>query len=793
MSEHRSEVRATGDESASDGASRRPAPAGNVNLGIRRPTGVRALAEKDWFRRLVSCLGIGVVLKLVTGTTGVQTDYLYAIKKDFSSPSLLIWLAVGVIIWAGFTFAPLIQGSLHKPGANLCVLAVLPLIISAVLQPWYTPDGYKFFDLAPHARDTAGLAPLAVAYFGWLVYVLVAGSAILTGLAFTGRRPFQIAAVLVDVVAIAMTWSSQKAVVDFGPAADHSNGWWLLCIAFALVAAGVLVNALSHSEIADPGGTVDRVLSWRPGVLPIVLGVLACAYGLLHESWLYPKGSRLTFADLHDATAGSGLSSLATAYFGWLGYLLTVVCALLGVLGMLRRDRILGLGTAVLGAVGLVITLISLHAVTSLAAENPKNGLTGPWQQLDHGGWLTCGGFFLFAGGGLVVYRQARRTGSAASRAAGSATSAPAPAQDGSTSRQAGWFKAPGSSASVLALVAGLALFLPQILSVFWQGVAVDQIGTFVLLAVGLNVVVGWAGLLDLGFVAFYAIGAYIAAYFAGALPAKPPFHAAPIMVIPIAVGVCLLAGLILGAPTLRLRGDYLAIVTLGFGEIVRIIANNSDGVTNGSRGPTPGVIKPFAIHIGPLHIQWASSGLLQASIQYWYLLLAIIALVVLAFRRMEYSRIGRTWAAIREDEVAAQATGINTVKFKLMAFAIGASTSGLAGVIYASKIGSFTPDNFTLQISILIVAYVVFGGMGSLPGAMAGAAVLTWLPQFLKDYVPNEDRFIYIGGVLVIMMIFRPAGLIPARRRALELSGLHPEESETRAVPVGEGLGGLV
>ncbi len=746
--------------------------------GIQRPTGVRALVEKDWFRRLVSCLGIGIVFNMVTGTTGLQTDYLYAVKHDFSSPSLLIWLGIGLLIWVGFTFAPYIQGSLHKPGANLCVIAVLPLIISAVLQPWYTPDGYKFFDLAPKARDTAGLAPIAVAYFGWLVYVLIIASAVLTGLAFSRRRVFQVAAVLVDVVAIVLTWSSQKAVVDFGPAADHSNGWWLLCIAFALVAAGVIVNALSRSETADPAGTVDRVLSWRPGVLPIVLGVLATVYGLVHESWLYPKGARLTFADIHDATAGSGLSPVATAYFGWLGYTLTGLCAIVGLLGMLRRDRILGLATGVLGALGLIISLISLHAVTALAAQDPKNGLTGPWQQLDHGGWLTCGGFFLFAGGGLVVFRQSTRTprSKAARRILPS---------------QPGWFKAPGSSASVLALVGGLALFLPQILSVFWQGVAVDQIGTFVLLAVGLNVVVGWAGLLDLGFVAFYAIGAYIAAFFAGALPAKPPFHLTPILVIPVAVLVCLMAGLLLGAPTLRLRGDYLAIVTLGFGEIVRIIANNADGVTNGSRGPTPGVIKPFSIHLGPLHLDWATSGLTQASIQYWYLLLTVVVLVVLAFRRMEYSRIGRTWAAIREDEVAAQATGINTVKFKLMAFAIGASTSGLAGVIYASKIGSFTPENFTLQISILIVAYVVFGGMGSLPGAMAGAAVLTWLPQFLKDYVPNEDRFIYIGAVLVIMMIFRPAGLIPARRRATELSGLHPEESETRAVPVGEGLGG--
>jgi ABC-type branched-subunit amino acid transport system permease subunit len=145
----------------------------------------------------------------------------------------------------------------------------------------------------------------------------------------------------------------------------------------------------------------------------------------------------------------------------------------------------------------------------------------------------------------------------------------------------------------------------------------------------------------------------------------------------------------------------------------------------------------------------------------------------------------------VREDEVAAQASGVNTTRVKLMAFAIGASTSGLAGVFFASQVGYFNPDNFILSYSILIVAYVVFGGMGSLPGAMAGAAVLTWLPEFLRDQVPAEDRQLWIGAVLVVMMIFRPQGLIPARRRAAELKGLDTSpRTETRAVAADEGLG---
>ena len=236
----------------------------------------------------------------------------------------------------------------------------------------------------------------------------------------------------------------------------------------------------------------------------------------------------------------------------------------------------------------------------------------------------------------------------------------------------------------------------------------------------------------------------------------------------------------------MRLRGDYLAIVTLGFGEIIRITAvNNPGNITNSTRGPSPAVPHP-SIHLGPLH---------------WHLGPEQPAVLVPAarahrdrvvlFYRLEGSRLGRAWAAIREDEVAAQANGVNTTRVKLLAFAIGASTSGVAGVFFASQVGYFNPDNFVLNNSILVVAYVVFGGMGSLPGAIAGAAVLTWLPEFLQDQVPPADRQMWIGAVVLAMMIFRPAGLIPAEqaqgradRLRRQLDGPRP-----RAVPAGEGL----
>jgi ABC-type branched-subunit amino acid transport system permease subunit len=257
-----------------------------------------------------------------------------------------------------------------------------------------------------------------------------------------------------------------------------------------------------------------------------------------------------------------------------------------------------------------------------------------------------------------------------------------------------------------------------------------------------------------------------------------------PLATIPFAILACLIAGVLLGAPTLRLRGDYLAIVTLGFGEIIQLAALNNPGNLTGGTTEAPHIPHPD-INLFGLHITWG-----QDYLPYWYLLLTMLVIVIVLFFRLEGSRLGRAWAAIREDEVAAQASGVNTTKAKLLAFAIGASTSALAGAFYASQVGYFDPTLFTLQASILIVAYVVFGGMGSIAGAMAGAATLTWLPEFLRDQVPQPDRPMWVGALVLAMMIFRPAGLLPARRRKAELGGLDESSSaEVRAVPLAEGL----
>jgi branched-chain amino acid transport system permease protein len=305
------------------------------------------------------------------------------------------------------------------------------------------------------------------------------------------------------------------------------------------------------------------------------------------------------------------------------------------------------------------------------------------------------------------------------------------------------------------------------------QSNLVTQIAIYVLLALGLNVVVGFAGLLDLGYVAFYAIGAYTAAYFTGALPIHPPFVLNPFFVIPFAIVAAMLAGVLLGTPTLRLRGDYLAIVTLGFGEVVFITANNLTGITGGPSG-TPNLVPSFSLHIVTKVLKASQEWSATSYMPYYYLILAFAVLFMIAFTFLEHSKVGRSWTAIREDEVAADSLGVNALKYKVMAFAIGASTAGFAGVFLASQIGSLYPADFQVQLSITVLVIVIFGGMGSLPGAVVGAIVIQGLPAYLQQhqiasYNP-EDFYMYLGALLIVMMIFRPQGIIASRRRRREI-----------------------
>jgi branched-chain amino acid transport system permease protein len=275
----------------------------------------------------------------------------------------------------------------------------------------------------------------------------------------------------------------------------------------------------------------------------------------------------------------------------------------------------------------------------------------------------------------------------------------------------------------------------------------------YVIVALGLNVVVGMAGLLDLGYVGFYAVGAYVV----GVLTSQHgnwPW----LLAMPAAIVISMVSGVLLGAPTLRLRGDYLAIVTLGFGEIIRLLAQRFDWL-----GATPGISKippPPNIHIGFIHVKF---GVLESKSFYW-LGLTIAIIVYFFLRRLETSRVGRAWTAIREDEDAAELMGVPTFKFKLWAFAIGAAVGGLAGTLYATKAKFVQPDNFQLKLSILFLAAVVLGGPGNMPGVIIGAVAVSYLPERFRFL--NTSRYFYFGLALVIMMIFRPQGLWPRRQR---------------------------
>ena len=286
-----------------------------------------------------------------------------------------------------------------------------------------------------------------------------------------------------------------------------------------------------------------------------------------------------------------------------------------------------------------------------------------------------------------------------------------------------------------------------------WPTILFYPISIYILLAVGLNVVVGMAGLLDLGYVAFFAIGGYAMAVLGTNLGWN--FW----QILPVAILLTAVSGLVLGTPTLRLRGDYLAIVTLGFGEIVRITALNSDPL-GGPRG-IAGI--PHPPDLGPFHF-----GVIDPR-PYYYLTLAAIVLVIVMVRRIEASRIGRAWVAIREDEDAAESMGVPTFRYKLLSFVFGAAIGGTAGVMFASKVIAIVPDNFPFLLSVFILCAVVLGGSGNLPGVILGAFVIGYLPErfrFLAEY-----RVLLFGAALVAMMIFRPEGLLPSRRRRAEMA----------------------
>ena len=343
---------------------------------------------------------------------------------------------------------------------------------------------------------------------------------------------------------------------------------------------------------------------------------------------------------------------------------------------------------------------------------------------------------------------------------------------------------------AISALLAAVLLSLPFVLNQF-QNSVMSIVFIFVMMGLGLNIVVGYAGLLDLGYVAFFAIGAYVYAFVAA--PFSSPYisalligmgisPASPLLgywsAIPLAMLTAAIGGVLLGIPVLRLRGDYLAIVTLGFGEIIRLFMLNLGDLTNGPRGLLQ-IAQPTLFGVAP------ASLTTHLDAQGWIFLLAIFGSALVAFVaiRLNDSRLGRAWVAMREDEDVAQATGIHLVQTKLLAFAIGATFAGLAGQLYAARQINIFPENFSLFVSIDALALIIVGGMGSIPGVVLGALALKGLPEVLRGV--DEYRIVTFAILLIVMMIVRPEGILPSARRRRELHSEEvalPDEDEKRA-----------
>ncbi len=309
-----------------------------------------------------------------------------------------------------------------------------------------------------------------------------------------------------------------------------------------------------------------------------------------------------------------------------------------------------------------------------------------------------------------------------------------------------------------------IGVLFPILSSLYQTNIMITAL-LYVMLALGLNIVIGLGGMLHLGYVAFYAVGAYTYALLNQYLGVG--FWLA----LPIGAATATIAGILLAIPVLRLRGDYLAIVTLGFAEIVRIVLNNMTEFTGGPQG-IGGIPRPplFGVEM----------GLLTATTYTYYIILAMVVFTVFVVYRLENSRLGRAWVAMGEDDIASEAMGIDVMKTKVTAFALGSTWAGLAGVIFAARTTFINPASFTVWESIIVLSCVVLGGMGSIPGVITGALVLILVPEYLRAFA--DYRMLMFGAVLVIMMVFRPGGLIQKRRRAYTFQESPTDESEVTA-----------
>jgi branched-chain amino acid transport system permease protein len=539
--------------------------------------------------------------------------------------------------------------------------------------------------------------------------------------------PLDIAGVALVIIGSFMSWSFDPQILGDLSVYGYPGGLQILAIIFAVVALALLLMV--------KGPLVDRLGPW----LDAALGLRALGIWLL----IYMVGVLVAIA-----SDSGGLVNVDPG--GWISFAGALLLFAGSRLIPLRVHRDLSEakvpGWLEIAAVAVVMAAILFGAAYALGRDDAWSFVL----------------FLLFAAGIIVVMF---RTGTMT------------------------WF---GHVANRHKKVLTLAAFAVAFFFPFTQNGsdANMSIATSVLIfaasAMGLNIVVGLAGLLDLGYIAFLGSGAYVAASLSESAFAtinwKPPF----LVVMLLGGGVAATLGLIIGAPTLRVSGDYLAIVTLGFGEIFRFSMFNLDGnngpnLTNGPNG-IPGIPE---LQIGKFNFGDPHTVLgieLGRFSNYYFLLLILIGFIILVFSRLNDSRIGRGWVAIREDEKAAEAMGVNVFGLKILAFAVGAFLAGLAGTVKAHQDGAVSPDQYIFLESAFLLAAIVLGGMGTIAGVLIGATILKLLPEKLRFF--SEYRLLLFGLTLIVMMRFRPEGLVASRRRQLEF---HEEDEELAVAIEGE------
>jgi len=374
-----------------------------------------------------------------------------------------------------------------------------------------------------------------------------------------------------------------------------------------------------------------------------------------------------------------------------------------------------------------------------IRVDTVEKVVTWRWKHLL---WMLIGSFVL----ALVwhFFMDRRDKGGAA---AASMDVEPAP------SRLSGWLANPLVVRPLMILGLLLAVAFPFLFNMYQTNILVSAL-IYVVLGLGLNITVGLAGLLDLGYVAFYAVGAYCYALL------NHHFHLGFWVVLPLGAIVGSFFGILLGFPVLRLRGDYLAIVTLGFGQIVKLVLENWNDFSFGPSGIS-GIARPGFFGV--------SYSVEQATTYMYYIMLGLVLLTIFVTARLKDSRIGRAWLALREDEIACQAMGIDNTKAKLLAFALGATFASLMGVVFAAKTTFINPASFTFMESAMILAIVVLGGMGSVLGVILGAFLLMLLPEYMRAFA--EYRMLLFGATMIVVMVFRPQGLIKARRKVYQIN----------------------